>query len=75
VALFRLELATAAGQPLPLLILDYASGSSFRLEQSLNLRPTNWSLLSPVTLNSSRLDFVNGLITTHFMRIYRAVPW
>jgi hypothetical protein len=74
VALFGLEFATVAGQPLPLLILDCAPGTSFRLEHSWDLQPTNWSLLAPVTLSGSRLYYVDRLDTNYFRRFYRAVP-
>ena len=74
VALFGLEFAASGGQPLPLLILDGAPGTSYRLEHSWNLSPTNWSLLAPVTLQSSRFYFVDTPDTNRFMRFYRAVP-
>jgi len=74
VALFGLEMAQSGGQSQPLLVLDCASGASFRLEHSWNLALTNWSLLAPVTLGGSRLYFVDTPDTNYFRRFYRAVP-
>lgn len=74
VGLFGLQWVLGGGGLQPLLVLDGAPGASFRLEHSWNLSPTNWSLLAPVTLDGSRLYFVDGLDTNRFMRFYRAVP-
>ena len=74
VALFGLEMALSSGQRLPLLTLDYAPGTSFRLEHSWNLTPTNWSLLVPVTLSGSRFFYVETFDTNRLMRFYRALP-
>ena len=74
VALFGLEFAAGGGQPLPLLILDGAPGTSYRLEHSWDLSPSNWNLLAPVTLQGSRLYFVESPDTNYFQRFYRAVP-
>ena len=74
VALFGLEFAAGSGGPVPLLILDCAPGTGFRLEHSWNLSPSNWNLLAPVTLGGSRLYFVDRLGTNFFGRFYRAVP-
>ena len=74
VALFGLEFAANGGGPLPLLILDGAPGTSYRLEHSGNLQPGNWNLLAPVTLGGSRLYFVDAPDTNFFRRFYRAVP-
>ena len=72
--LFGLEWALGGGGRQPLLVLDGAPGTSFRLEHSWNLSPTNWSLLSPVTLGGSRFYYVDTFDTNRFMRFYRAVP-
>jgi hypothetical protein len=74
VALFGLEFAAGSGGPLPLLILDGAPGTSYRLEHSWNLSPSNWNLLAPVTLGGSRFYCVDTMDTNRFMRFYRAVP-
>ena len=74
VALFGLEWALGGGGPQPLLTLDCAPGTSFHLEHSWNLSPTNWSLLAPVTLGGSRLYYVDTFDTNRLMRFYRAVP-
>jgi hypothetical protein len=73
VALFGLEFTAGGGQPLPLLKLDCAPGTSFRLEYSWDLSPTNWTLLAPVTLSGNRLFFVVPE-TNSFMQFYRAMP-
>ena len=57
----------------PLLVLDCAPGTSFRLEHSWNLSPTNWSSLSPVTLGGSRFYYVDTFDTNRLTRFYRAV--
>ena len=74
VAMFSLAMASGGGPPTPVLILDGASGTSYRLEYSWDLSPTNWNLLAPVTLNSSRRYYLDSLDTNHFARFYRAVP-
>ena len=74
VALFGLEMVQSSGSRLPLLTLDCAPGTSFRLEHSWNLTPTNWSLLAPVTLSGSRFNFVDLPDTNRSMWFYRAVP-
>ena len=74
VGLFGLEWALGGGGIQPLLTLDCAPGTRFRLEHSWNLSPTNWSLLSPVTLGGSRFYYVDTFDTNRLMRFYRAVP-
>ena len=74
VALLGLEMALSSGQHLPLLTLDCAPGTSFRLEHSWDLSPTNWNLLAPVSLTGSRLYYVDSTDTNYFRRFYRAVP-
>ena len=74
VALFGLEFAASGGGPLPLLILDGAPGTSYRLEHSWNLSPSNWNLLAPVTLGGSRFYYVDAPDTNHLRHFYRAVP-
>ena len=74
VALFGLEFAASGGQPLPLLTLDCAPGTSYRLEHAWDLSPSNWNLLAPVTLGDSRFFYVDAPDTNHFKRFYRAVP-
>ena len=72
--MFGLELALSGGGPQPLLTLDCAPGTSFRLEHSYDLSPSNWSLLAPVSLTGSRLYFIDSPVTNRLMRFYRAVP-
>jgi hypothetical protein len=70
----RLFTGWSGGEPLPMLILDGAPGTSYRLEHSWDLSPTNWSLLAPVTLGGSRLYYADTLDTNRMRRFYRAVP-
>jgi hypothetical protein len=74
VALFDLELAVSGSQTLPLLILDGAAGTRYRLECSGTLAPTNWTLLAPVTLGDSQFYYVDDPLTNHPWRFYRAMP-
>ncbi|MCU0782511.1 MAG: chitobiase/beta-hexosaminidase C-terminal domain-containing protein [Verrucomicrobia bacterium] len=74
VALLGLEMVLSSGPHLPLLTLDCAPGTSFQLEYSWDLSPTNWNLLAPVTLSGNRLYYVDSPDTNDFRRFYRAVP-
>lgn len=74
VALFGLELAPSINGLLPLLIVDCAPGAQFHLQYSGDLRLTNWSLLSPLTLNDARSYFVDLTPPTAPRRFYRLVP-
>jgi hypothetical protein len=74
VALFGLETFEFGSSTFPLLILDGAAGTSYRLEYSEHLVPTNWTLLGPVTLEENRLYYVDDPVATHSYRFYRAVP-
>jgi Divergent InlB B-repeat domain len=74
VALFGMEMVPSGGQPLPLLILDGAPGTQYRLEPSADLSSSNWSLLLPVTLEESRFYYADTPDTNYFMRFYRAMP-
>jgi hypothetical protein len=69
-----LETALGGSGTLPLLILDGASGTKYRLEYRGDLAPSNWALLAPVTLQDNELYFVDDPVTNHPRRFYRAVP-
>ncbi|HVM46874.1 MAG TPA: chitobiase/beta-hexosaminidase C-terminal domain-containing protein [Candidatus Acidoferrum sp.] len=71
-ALFSLEMANAAGQTFPLLILNGPMGASYRLAYGGDL--TNWTLLAPVTVQDGPLYFTDDPVTNHARRFYRAVP-
>ena len=74
VALLALQLAPSPGRSWPLLIVDCAAGAQFRLQYLNDLRLTNWALLAPVTLTSSRFYFVDSSPTNVPQRFYRLVP-
>lgn len=74
VALFGMQLIPSGGAPLPLLILDGAAGTQYRLETSPNISFSNWSLLSPVTLPTARFYYADTASSNQPARFYRAVP-
>jgi hypothetical protein len=74
VALFGMQFIPSGGPPLPLLILDGAVGTEYRLETSPNLSLSNWSLLTPVTLPSPRFYYADTASSNQPARFYRAVP-
>jgi hypothetical protein len=58
----------------PLLTLDGAPGTRYRIDFSVDLSPPNWTLLSPVTMQHDTFYFVDTPITNHQKRFYRALP-
>ena len=79
VALLGLELVSDGMNLLPMLILDGAPGTSYRLESastlpSTNAPATNWGLIAPITLVESQLYYVTTPVTNHARQFYRAVP-
>ncbi len=74
VAIFGMQLIPSGGSPLPLLILDGAVGTQYRLETSPNLSFSNWSLLSPLTLPTARFYYADTASSNQPTRFYRAVP-
>lgn len=74
VAVLDLQWAQDGGEKLPLLILDCASGAKFRFESSEDSSFANWKLLVPVTLERSRLNFIDRSDPHISLRFYRAVP-
>jgi hypothetical protein len=74
VALFGFELAWSQGGSVPFLTLDGAPGTRYRVEISESMSQTNWTLLSPVTLQNSSFFMVDDPITNRTWRFYRAVP-
>jgi hypothetical protein len=73
-ALFGMELVPGAAGLMPLLSLDGAPGTSYELEHTMDLNPSNWNLLLPVTLSGDHFHYVDQPVTNHAMRFYRAVP-
>jgi trimeric autotransporter adhesin len=73
-ALLGLQTAQGSGQSFPLLILDGAPGTSYYLEAAWKLPATNWTLLSPITLQNSQWFYVDEPMLNHTQRFYRAVP-
>jgi len=74
VAIFGMQLIPSGGSPLPLLMLDGAIGTQYRLETSPNISLSNWSLLSPVTLPTTRFYYADTARSNQPARFYRAVP-
>jgi len=74
VALFGLGKARFGSLTFPLLILDGAVGTSYRLEYDDHLVPTNWMLLDTVTLEEAEGYWVDDPVANHSRRFYRAVP-
>ena len=74
VALFDLEFAAGLSQAFPLLIMDCAPGARFNIQYSGDLRLTNWTLLAPITMTSSRNYFIDTTPTNSVRRFYRLVP-
>lgn len=74
VALFGMQLIPSGGAPLPLLILDGPIGTQYRLETSPNISFSNWSLLAPLTLPSSRFYYADTTSSNQPARFYRALP-
>jgi hypothetical protein len=74
VAIFGMQLIPSGGPPLPLLILDGAIGTQYQLETSPNPSFSNWSLLSPVTLPTTRFYYADTASSNQPVRFYRAVP-
>ena len=74
VAIFGMQFIPSGGQPLPLLILDGAIGTQYRLETASNIFLPNWSLLTSVTLPSARFYFADTASSNQTVRLYRAVP-
>ena len=74
VAIFGMQLIPSGGSPLPLLILDGGIGTRYRLETSPSVSLSNWSLLTPVTLPSSRFYYADTTSSNQPARFYRAVP-
>ncbi len=74
VAIFGMQLIPSGGSPLPLLILDGAVGTEYRLETSPSISLSNWSLLTPITLPSSRFYYADTASSNQPIRFYRAVP-
>jgi hypothetical protein len=73
-ALLELQTAQSSGEPLPLLVLDGAPGTRYHLEAARSLPAINWIPLSSVTLQNSRLLYVDEPMLNHTQRFYRAVP-
>jgi len=74
VALLGLQFAPSVGGNLPLLIVDCAPGAQFELQYLGDLRLTNWALLAPLTLPSSRFYFIDSPPPNVSQRYYRLVP-
>ena len=74
VGLFDLQMVPTGAQPLPLLILNGASGSVYRVEANSDLSNTNWLLLAPVTSQGNPYFYVDISAATNSMRFYRAKP-
>jgi hypothetical protein len=74
VAAFACALVPSANGPVPLLMLDGAPGSAYRIEVSEDLSSSTWDLLTSVTLQQSRYYYIDELAATHLRRFYRAVP-
>ncbi len=75
VALFALQIAPGVGGVRwPLLIVDCAPGAAFSLQMLTNLATTNWTEISPLTLNAARGYFIDAAITNQPQRYYRLVP-
>ena len=74
VALFGLEFVPSEAGVLPLLILDCAPGTRYRLESSGEMPSTNWNLLAPVTLEDTQLYYFDESAAGLGHRFYRAVP-
>jgi trimeric autotransporter adhesin len=73
-ALFELQMAPSYSQRSPLLVLDGAPGTRYHLEFTESLAATNWTALSPVTLQNSRWFYVDEPTANRPQRFYRAVP-
>ncbi len=74
VALFGMELAAAGAQQLPLLMLDAAGGTHYRIEVREDLGAGNWSLLVMLNPQGSTVFYIDDPATNHIQRYYRAVP-
>ncbi len=74
IGLLELELSPATDGPLPLLILDAAPGSSYRLEFTDDPLAPNWQLLTLAAVQASPFFFIDEPATNHVQRFYRAVP-
>jgi hypothetical protein len=74
IAVFTLQMAQSADHAVPLLILDAAPGSRYRLEWLTDLAATGWSLLAPVSVPEGRLYYLDTVGTNDLRRFYRAVP-
>jgi hypothetical protein len=74
VGLFGMQFIPSGGAPLPLLILDGAIGTQYRLETSPDLSLSNWSLLTPATLTNPRYFYADTSSSNQPARFYRAVP-
>ncbi|HVV72313.1 MAG TPA: immunoglobulin domain-containing protein, partial [Verrucomicrobiae bacterium] len=73
-ALFSLQVPASSQGSLPLLILDSAPGSNYRLEFTDDPALGTWQMLSPVTLQSGRAYYIDQPASEHSQRFYRAAP-
>jgi hypothetical protein len=75
VALFGLQLVSGVGnERLPLLVVDCAPGAAFSLQMATSLIGSNWTEITPWTLNAARGYFVDAAVTNQPQRFYRLVP-
>lgn len=75
VALFALQLAPGvSGARWPLLIVDCAPTTKFSLQMTTNLSISNWTEITPLTLNAARGYFIDAAVTNQPQRFYRLVP-
>jgi len=66
--------AQAGMQFLPVVVVDGAPGTSYRIEYSDEVQPVNWTLLAPVTLATNHLAYADETSTNRARRFYRVVP-
>ena len=75
VALFGLQLVAGVGNTrLPLLVADCAPGAAFSLQMATSLIGSNWTEITPWTLNAARGYFIDAAVTNKPQRYYRLVP-
>ena len=74
IAVLEFGVASSASGGVPILVLSGASGTSYRLETCSDLSLANWTLLTPIKLQSGSFYYVDEPITNHPARFYHAVP-
>ena len=74
VALFGLDLVSGESATVPLLILDAAPGTTFRLDSAADPSFTNCTFLITNTLQDGQLYYVDEAVAGQSRRFYRAVP-